>query len=231
MNLHFRDERVLTIDIDAAITTGQRMRRNRNARAWAVAAALIGALGASAAYLAPTSSPSASVVSASPSTGSQPSTSRLDFLLAGGGHVTVLGSRKSAETGSTLSAVAWRAGPSICSGTADLSADGAGGSTIECGSRPSGLSATKPTALAPYVVKDATDATGAHVAIGFVSGDVAKVSLRIRGHLYQGTVVAVPGTPATGAYVIWIDPKDSVPSAQDFTQITGYDSSGAVVTG
>lgn len=225
VNLRFRDERVLTVDIDAIMSSGRRMRRNRKALAGAVVAAGIGVLGVSAAYLAPASSSSAVVVSARPSTGSQYSSSALDYL-AGGGHVTVLGSRVNALAGSTLSAVVWRAGPSICYGTADVAA-GTTGSSISCGKRPSALSATTPTVLAPNLVGGVT----AQVAIGFVSGDVAKVSLRIRGHLYEATVVALAGSPSTGAYTVWIDPKDLVTTARDFTDLIGYDSRGAVVTG
>jgi len=233
VNLRFRDERALTVDIDAAMSSGRRMRRNRKALAGAVAAVAIGVLGVSAAYLAPTSSSSAPVVSAAPSTGSQQSSARLDLLLAGGGHVTILGSRVNAMAGSTLSAVAWRAGPSICYGTADLatSASGSSTSSINCAQRPSALSATTPTVLAPQLVAHVTDDMGAQVAIGFVSGDVAKVSLKIRGHLYDATVVALPGSPSTGAYVVWIGPKDLVTTARDFTQIVGYGSRGTVVTG
>lgn len=233
VNLRFQDERALTVDIDAIMSSGRRMRRNRKALAGAVAAVAMGVLGVSAAYLAPTSSSSAPVVSAAPSTGAQQSSTRLDFLLAGGGHVTVLGSRANATAGSTLSAVAWRAGPSICYGTADQSASTSdpSSSSINCAQRPSALSATTPTVLAPQLVAHVTDDMGAQVAIGFVSGDVAKVSLKIRGHLYDATVVALPGKPSTGAYVVWIDPKDLVTAAQDFTQLIGYDSRGAVVPG
>jgi hypothetical protein len=229
VNLHFRDERALTVDIDAVMSSGRRMRRNRKAFAGVVAAVAVGVLGVSAAYLAPTSSSRAPVVSAAPSTGAGQSSTALDFL-AGGGHVTVLSSRVNAQAGFTLSVVAWRAGPSICSGTADL-AGGTSNSSITCGSRPSALSATRPTVLAPHLVTGVTDDLGAQVAIGFVSGDVAKVSLKIRGHLYDATVVALPGSPSTGAYAVWIDPKDFVTTSRDFTQIIGYGSGGAVVTG
>jgi len=229
VNLRFRDERALTVDIDAVMSSGRRMRRNRKALAGAVAAVTIGVLGVSAAYLAPTSSSSAPVVSAAPSTGSQQSSARLNYL-AGGGHVTVLGARANAMAGSTLSAVAWRAGPSICYGTADQTA-GTSGSSINCAQRPSALSATTPTVLAPQLVAHVTDDMGGQVAIGFVSGNVAKVSLKIRGHLYDATVVALPGSPSTGAYVVWIDLKDLVTTARDFTQIIGYSSRGTVVTG
>lgn len=229
VNLHFRDDRALTVDIDAIMSSGRRMRRNRKVVAGAVAAAVIGVLGVSAAYLAPTSSSNAPVVSAAPSTSPQQSSDRLDSLLAGGGHVTVLSSRPNAMTGYTLSAVAWRAGPQICYGTADM-AGSKMNSTITCANRPSALSATTPTVLAPHLITGVTDDTGAQVAIGFVSGDVAKVSLKIHGHLYDATVVAVPGSPSTSAYTLWIDPKDHVASPQDFTQITGYSSQGAVAT-
>jgi hypothetical protein len=229
VNLHFRDERALTVDIDAIMSSGRRMRRNRKALAGAVAAVAIGVLGVSAAYLAPTIPSSTSVVSAAPSTGPQQSSTALNYL-AGGGRVTVLGSRANAMAGFTLSAVAWRAGPSICSGTADLGAS-TKSSSITCANRPSALSATTPTVLAPHLVAGVTDDTGAQVAIGFVSGDVAKVSLKIRGHLYDATVVALPGSPSTGAYVVWIAPKDFVTTARDFTQIIGYDGRGAAVTG
>ena len=229
VNLRFRDQRALTVDIDAVMSSGRRMRRNRKALAGTVAAVALGVLGVSAAYLAPTSSSSVPVVSAAPSTGSQQSSAALNYL-AGGGHVTVLGSRANAMAGFTLSGVAWRAGPSICSGTADLSG-GATSSSITCANRPSALSATKPTALAPHLVAGVTDDLGAQVAIGFVSGDIAKVSLKIRGHLYDATVVALPGSPATGAYMVWIDPEDFVTTAQDFTQVIGYSERGAVVTG
>lgn len=229
VNLHFRDERVLTVDIDAIVSTGRRMRRNRKAFTGAVAAVAIGVLGVSAAYLAPTSPSSAVIVSAAPSTGSQQSPPALNDL-AGGAHVTVLGSRVNAQAGFTLSAVAWRAGPSICFGTANLAA-GTESSSITCGSRPSALSATAPTVLAPQLVTHVTDDMGTQVAIGFVSDDVAKVSLKIRGHLYNATVVALPGSPSTGAYVVWINPEDFVTTARDFTQIIGYDGRGTVVTG
>jgi hypothetical protein len=229
VNLRFRDERALTVDIDAIICSARRMRRNRRALAGGVAAVAIGVLGVSAACLVPTSSPSARVVGAAPPTGSPHSSAPLDYL-AGGGHVTVLGSRVNAMAGFTLSGVVWRAGPSICYGIADLAA-GASNSSIICGDRPAGLSATTPTALAPNLVKGVTDDKGAQVAIGFVSGDVAKVSLKIRGHLYDAAVVALPGSPSTGAYMVWVDPADFVTSAREFTQIIGYDSRGTVVTG
>lgn len=230
VNLHFRDERALTVDIDAIMSSGRRMRRNRRVVAGAAAAAVIGVSGVSAAHLVPTFSSSAPVVSAAPSTSPRQSSDKLDSLLAGGGHVTVLGSWPNAMAGFTLSVVAWRAGPSICYGTADL-AGSKTSSTITCANRPSALSATTPTVLAPHLITGVTDDAGAQVAIGFVSGDVAKVSLKIRGHLYDATVVALPGSPSTGAYTVWISPRDHVASARDFTQITGYGSQGTVVTG
>ncbi|MEY9864277.1 hypothetical protein ABH935_009933 [Catenulispora sp. GAS73] len=229
VNLHFRDERVLTVDIDAIMSSGRRMRHNRKALAGAGVVAAIGVLGVSAAYLAPTSASSAAVVGAAPSPGRQQPSTALNYL-AGGGHVTVLGSRVNAQAGFTLSAVAWRAGPSICSGIANLVATTTS-SSITCANRPSTLSATRPTVLAPHLVTGVTDDMGAQVAIGFVSGDVAEVSLKVRGQLCDATVVALPGSPSTGAYVVWIGPGDSVATAQDFTQIIGYDSRGAIVTG
>lgn len=229
VNLHFRDERVLTIDFDAAVTGGRRIRRNRRALAGAVAAALVGVLGVSAAYLAPGTSSPAPVVGPA-QTASPWKTLDLDQILAGGGHVTIIDSRPNPQAGFTLDAVAWRAGPGICYGTATVGG-GKTGSVITCGARPPGLSATKPTALAPNLIKNTTTATGQQVAIGFVSGNVAKVSLKIRGHLFEATVVALPGSPSIGAYVVWIGGQASVTSARDFTQITGYDSRGNVVGG
>lgn len=235
VNLHFRDERVLTVDIDAVMNSGRRMRRDRMVLAGVGAAAVIGVSAVSVAYLVPTASPSASTVgsapSSSPAASSSPQPSdKLDSLLAGGGHVTVLGSRPNPMAGFTLSAVAWRAGRQICYGTANL-AGSVTSSTITCANRPSALSATTPTALAPNLIAGVTDDTGARVAIGFVSGDVATVSWKIRGHLYDATVVALPGSPSTGAYMAWIDSEDAGSSAPEFTQITGYDSRGNVVTG
>jgi hypothetical protein len=231
VNLHFPDERVLTVDIDAIMGSGRRMRRNRRALAWALAAVAIGVLGTSAAYLAPAaSSSSAPVVSAAPSSSTQQWSAKLGKLLAGGGQVTILGTQVNAAAGSTTFGVAWRSGPGICFGTADV-AGAVSNSSINCTGRPSALSATKPSALAPQLVKGTTDDTGGQVAIGFVSGDVAKVSLKIRGHLYDADVVAVPGSPSTGAYMVWIDPKDFVTTARDFTQIIGYNDRGAVVSG
>lgn len=227
VNLHFRDERVLTIDIDAVMTSGRRMRRNRTVLAGAVAVAAIAVLGVSAAYLAPTHTRSTEVVSATPSTTS--SQSFLDMALAGmGGHVTIISSRPDA-TGSTQDIAAWRAGPQICYAIADV-AGSATSSMTTCANRPSTLSATVPTVLAPNVESGATVDLGATIAIGFVSGDVAKVSLKVNGHVYEAPVVAVPGSPATGAYAFWISPKDLVKSSQVFTQIIGYDSHGDVVT-
>lgn len=229
VNLHFRDERALTVDIDAIVHSGRRMRRNRKALAGAVAAAVIGVVGASAAYLAPSSSSSTPVVSAAPSAGPRQSPNNLDEVLAGGGHVTIVGSWPSPTAGYTRSAVAWRAGPQICYGTADLAGNLISSMTT-CANRPSALSATTPTILAPHVISSVKGDPGAQAAIGFVSGDVAKISLKIRGHRYDATVVAIPGSPATGAYAVWIDPKDLLgTSARDFTQITGYDSQGTVV--
>lgn len=230
VNLHFRDERALTVDIDAIISSGRRMRRNRKALAGSVAAVAIGVLGVSAAYLAPTSSSSAQVVSAAPSTGVSQSPNTLDEILAGGGHVTVLGSRPNAMTGSTLTAVAWRAGLGFCSGTANVTGS-ATSSSITCGKQLSALSPSTPTVLAPNLVTGVTDDLGGQVAIGFVSGDVAKVSLEIRGHQYDATVVTLPGSPSTGAYVLWIAPADHVTSARDFTRIVGYSGQGAAVAG
>lgn len=231
VNLHFRDERALTVDIDAIMSRGLRMRRNRKVLAGVVAAVTSGGLGVSAAYLAPTSSPGAPAVSAAPSTSRQQSSNNnLDVVLAGAGHVTVLGSRPNITSGSTLSAVAWRAGPQICYGSADL-AGSTTSSMINCADRPSALSATTPTVLPPQLIGGVTDDTGAQLAIGFVSGDVATVSVKIRADLYDATVVALPGSPSTGAYVVWIAPQDVVTSPRDFTQITGYDSQGAAVTG
>jgi hypothetical protein len=228
VNLHFRDERVLTVDIEAVMSSGRRMRRNRTMLAGAVAAAAVCVLGASAAYLAPTSARSTQVVSATPSTTA--SRSSLDTLAGMGGHVTIINSRPSAMTGSTLDVVAWRAGPQICYGTADVHGSSVAGA-ITCEDRPSALSATVPTVLAPALKSGTTDDVGSQVAIGFVSGDVAKVSLKVNGHLYQATVVAVPGSPATGAYAVWTSSADFVKSSRDFTQITGYDSRGDAVTG
>ena len=230
VNLHFRDERVLTIDIDAVMTSGRRMRRNRTVLAGAVAVAAIAVLGVSAAYLAPTQARSTEVVSATPSTTS--SQSFLDMALAGmGGHVTIISSRPNTTTGSTLDAVAWRAGPQICYGIADVAGIRKESSFYTCANRPYELSATVPTVLAPTVESQKTVNPDTPVAIGFVSGDVAKVSVKVNGHVYDAPVVAVPGSPATGAYAVWISAADHVTNSSDFTQITGYDSRGNVVTG
>ncbi|MBR7826710.1 hypothetical protein KDK95_10380 [Actinospica sp. MGRD01-02] len=230
VNLHFRDERVLTVDIEAVMSSGRRMRRNRTVLAGAVAAAAVCVLGASAAYLAPASSRSTEVVSATPSTTS--SQSFLDSALAGtGGHVTIISSRSNGKTGSTLDAVAWRAGPQICYGIANVTGSRKESSYYTCANRPYELSATVPTVLAPMVNSQSTVDPGTPVAIGFVSGDVAKVSVKVRGHTYDAAVVAVPGSPETGAYAVWIPAADHVTSSADFTQITGYDSRGDVVTG
>jgi hypothetical protein len=232
VNLHFRDERSLTVDIDAIVGRGRRMRRNRRVLAGTVATVVIGTLGLSAAaYQAPVSSLTTPVIGAAPSTSPQHSPDELDSILAGGGHVTVIGSRPNAATGYTLSAVAWRAGPQICYGIADVAGSKVS-STTTCANRPAALSATTPTVLAPRLITGVRgDPSGTQVAVGFVSGDVAKVSLKIRGQVYDAPVVALPGSPGTGAYVVWIPKTDPATSARDFTQITGYDSHGATVTG
>jgi hypothetical protein len=82
------------------------------------------------------------------------------------------------------------------------------------------------------VVAGVTDATGSQLVIGFASGGVTKVSLRIRGHLHDATVAALYGSPPAGAYMVWTSPADGgVTGGQDFTQVTGYDAAGAVVAG
>ena len=234
LNLHFPDQRSLTVDIDAVMRRGLRMRRNRKVLAGTVAAVAVGVLGASAAYLvpaptpAPASSSKAPVVSAASPTGFQGSSVVRDHPAAGG-HITVLGSRVNPMMGGfTVSVVAWLSDGQLCSGAADLTSSS--DSSITCASRPSELSATAPTALAPYLVAGVTTATGQQLAIGFTTGDIAKVSLKIRGHLYDAAVVALPGSPATGAYMVWTGGADFVRTEQDFTQITGYNSQGAVVT-
>jgi hypothetical protein len=209
VNLHFPDQRALTVDIDSVMSRGLRMRRNRKVLAGVVAAVAIGALGVSAACLAPASSTSAPAVSKN--------------------RVTVLASEPNPMApGYNVSVVAWISGRRICSG---LDFNNPAHDTVTCVNRPSALSAAAPTVLAPRVVADFTDEFGRQVAIGFVSGDVTKVSLKIRGQLYDAAVVPLPGSTATGAYMVWIGGGDFVTSGQDFTQITGYDSQGAVITG
>ena len=235
VNLHFPDQRSLTVDIDAVMRRGLRMRRNRKVLAGTIAAVAVGVLGASAAYLVPATAPApttassskAPVVSAASPTGFQGSSVVRDHPAAGG-HITVLDSRVNPMMGGfTVSVVAWLSDGQLCSGAADLTSSS--DSSITCASRPSELSATAPTALAPYLVAGVTTATGQQLVIGFTSGDIAKVSLKIRGHLYDAAVVALPGSPPTGAYMVWTGGADFVRTGQDFTQITGYDSQGAVV--
>jgi hypothetical protein len=134
--------------------------------------------------------------------------------------------------GSTLSAVAWLAGKGYCFGATDLTSSKTSENSINCVHRPSALSSAKPAVVAPEVVLGVTDATGSQLVIGFVSGDVTKVSLKIRGHLYDADVAELFGSPSTGAYMVWVSPAYGVVTgAQDFTQITGYDARGAVVAG
>jgi hypothetical protein len=129
-----------------------------------------------------------------------------------------------------LSAVAWLAGGGVCYGTTDVTKPGASSSAIDCGRRPSALSATKPSVLAPQVLAGITNDTGSQLVVGFVSGDVTKVSLKIRGHLYDAAVTELFGSPSTGAYMVWASPADGVvTNGQDFTQVTGYNSHGVVV--
>jgi hypothetical protein len=229
MDVHFADQRSLTVDIDAIIRNGLRMRRNRKALVGVVAAAAVGVLGVSAAYLAPTSSSTVPVVNAASPTGSQQPTVLHDYPPAVG-HVTVLGSRANPMAGSTLSAVAWLSGEGICFGATDLTRTDTTGSSISCTRRPSALSATEPTVVAPQVVADVTDDMGSQLVIGFVSGDITKVSLDILGHPYDAAVAALPGSPSTGAYLVWVSPANGVVTGgQDFTQITGYTSRGVPV--
>jgi hypothetical protein len=229
VNLHFPDQRALAVDIDAIMRKGLRMRRNRKALVGVVAAVAAGVLGVSAAYLAPRSSSSARVVSAASPTGSQQSSAPWGNPPVAA-HATVLYSKVNPETGSTLSAVAWLAGGGVCFGTTDLTKTHASESAITCGRRPSTLSATKPSVLAPQVIAGVTNDTGSQLVVGFVSGDVTKVSLKIRGHLYDAAVTALFGSPSTGAYMAWASPANgAVVSAQDFTQVTGYNSHGVLV--
>jgi hypothetical protein len=186
-------------------------------------------LGISAAYLAPGPSSSAPVVSAAAPTGSQQS-SGFQNTPSVAAHTTFLYSRVDPQTGATLSAVAWLAGGGVCYGTTDVTKPGASSSAITCGRRPSTLSATKPSVLAPQVIAGITSETGSQLVVGFVSGDVTKVSLKIRGHLYNAAVTELFGSPATGAYLVWASPANGiVTSGQDFTQVTGYNSHGVVV--
>lgn len=229
IDLHFPDQRSLTVDIDAVMRKGLRMRRSRKALVGVVAAAAAGVLGVSAAYLAPTPLSGVPVVNAASPTGSQQPSALRGYPPAEG-HVTVLGSRANPMTGSTLSAVAWLSGEGICFGATDLTSTNTAGSSINCTHRPSALSPTEPTVLPPQVVVGVTDDTGSQLVIGFVSGDITKVSLKIRGHLYAAAVAALSGSPSTGAYMVWASPANGVVTgAQDFTQITGYTSHGVLV--
>lgn len=230
VNLHFRDQRALTVDIDSIMRRGLRMRRSRRALAGGVAAVAIGALGVSAAYLASTPSTSAPAVGGASSTGFQQSGIVRDHPPAGG-RVTVLGSQVNpmAPGSPTMSVVAWLSRGQLCSGVADLK--NTASDAVACASRPSALSTAAPAVLAPRLVADFTDQFGRRVAIGFVSGDVAKVSLKIRGQLYTAATVPLSGATATGAYMFWIGGGVFVTGDQDLTQITGYDSHGVVVAG
>lgn len=231
IDVDFPDERSLTVDIDAVMRKGLRMRRNRKALTGAVAAVAVGVLGLSAAHLAPTSSSGAPAVNVVTPTKSQQSNALLDRFL-GADDVTVLGSKPNPMAGSTLFAVAWLSGGGICVGATDLRSAETTSSSIACDRRPSALSSAKPTVLAPRVVLGVTDDTGSQLVIGFVSGDVTKVSLKIRGHLYDAAVTALFGSPSTGAYLVWVSPANGVVTGgRDFTQITGYDARGAVVAG
>ena len=227
VNLHFPDERALSVDIDAVMRRGLRMRRNRKALAGAVAAVTVGVLGVSAAYLAPSSAPSAPAVSTGGSpTGFEQSSVFREHPPAGG-RFAVLSSRPNPMAGFTQSVVAWLSGGQSCFGAVDLASTR--NSSITCESRLSGRSGSKPTVLAPQPVAGVTDDMGSQVVVGFVVGAVAKVSLKINGHLYDAVVVALPGSPSIGAYAVWALPGYGVVTGRDFTQITGYDSQGAVV--
>jgi hypothetical protein len=231
IDVHFPDQRSLTVDIDVIMRNGLRMRRNRKAFVGVVAAVAAGVLGVSAATLAPMSSSSAHVVNAASPTGTQQS-NVLREIIPGVDHVTILGSRANPMAGSTLSAVAWLSGGGPCFGATDLTKTSTSDSSYTCIRRPSALSSTKPTVLAPQVVAGVTDDTGSQLMIGFVSGDVTKVSLKIRGHLYDAAVAALFGSPSTGAYMVWASAADGVVTGgQDFTQITGYNSHGVLVAG
>jgi hypothetical protein len=227
VNLHFPDQRALTVDIDAIMQTGLRIRRTRKALMGVVAAVTVGVLGVSAAYLAPGTSSSAPVVSSTAS--ASPTDSQQGGSLVAA-HTTYLYSKVNPQTGATLSAVAWLAGGGVCYGTLNVAKTGASGSAITCGRRPAALSATKSSVLTPQVLAGITNDTGSQLVVGFVSGDVAKVSLKIRGHLYDATVTALYGSPSTGAYLIWASSENGVvTNGKDFTQVTGYNSHGVAV--
>ena len=229
VNLHFPDQRALTVDIDSIMRRGLRMRRTRKALTGAVAAVAIGGLGVSAGYLVPTTSSSAHAVSTVSPTGFQQSSVVRDHPPAGG-RVTVLDSRANPQVaGLTASVVAWLSGGRICSGVANLTSTA--NDAVTCVSRPSALSTATPTVLAPHVVADTTDYSGSQLAIGFVSDDatITNVFLKIRGHIYDSAVVPLPGSASIGAYRVWIAEEDFVTTEQDFTQITGYTSYGVVV--
>ena len=231
VNIHFPDQRVFAVDIDSIMGRGLRMRRNRKALTGAVAAVAIGVLGVSAAYLVPTSSSGAPVaVSGTQSPNAFQQSSAVRDHPPAGGRATVIGSRANPMAGFTLSAVAWLSGGQICYGAADLSSTT--NSSITCANRPSTLSPGQAAVLAPHVVAGVTDDMGSPLLIGFASGDVAKVSLKIRGHLYDATVVPLTGSPSIGAYMLWPSPANGViTTQQDFAQITGYNTQGTVVAG
>ena len=84
---------------------------------------------------------------------------------------------------------------------------------------------------APHVVAGVTNPEGSQVAIGFVTGDVSKVSLSITGESFSATVVPVAGAASLGAYTFGIPGSYGSATGIDFTGLVGYDSRGDVIVG
>ncbi len=193
-------------------------------------------LGVSGAYLAPGASPAKAPVTGAASVSapaSPASSSRFETTSVyrdhppTGGRITVIGTMPYPEFGFTMSLLAWPSGGQLCSGTADLASTT--DNSITCADPPSELSSGGPAVAAPHVVAHVTDLEGSQVVIGFTSGDVTRVSLKIQGQEYSATVVPLSGAPSTGAYLVWASPRNGVVTDHDFTQIIGYDSRGEIV--
>lgn len=233
VDLHFPDPRILSVDIDSIVRRGTRMRRNRRMLAGAGAAAVIVVLGVSGAYLVPGPSPSAASVTGTASVSAPASSSRFETTSVyrdhppTGGRITVIGTMPNPEADFTMSLLAWPSGGQLCSGTADLTS--ATDNSIACADPPSELSSGGPAVAAPHVVAHVTDLEGSQVVIGFAAGDVTRVSLKIHGQEYSAKVVPLSGAPSTGAYLVWVSPRNGAVTDHDFAQITGYDSRGEIV--
>jgi hypothetical protein len=230
INLHYTDPQPSTVDVDAIVRDGRRIRRRRITTVSLASAATVATVAAVSLSVSHAVSHPGTV---QPAAIYKSSTLKLHPPID---NIAVLGTYADAQQ-KNASAVAWMSpNGDLCYGSADLSTRSADRSILglECGTAPDELTTAGPTELLPGwpVFQPVPSKVGEFIAIGLLRGTAATVEVTANGQTAEAPVhpLATANGEAAGAYAVWLraEADGSIHSA-DITSVRALDSNGHVV--